>query len=360
MRWADASHLPPALGDGAAGAAVFLATLAATTSETRFFEPAERYLALAAEGIASRLGDFGLGLYGGLTGVAWAETTMARLTGTTAPAGEDIDELLISMLGQRWPGPWELTAGLVGIGTYALDRMESTPALMALVIERLADVRSPSGAWVVDAAALFGTHDHGRPDHYVDLGMAHGLAGLVAFLTLAAAAGCVTARPMLSEASGALLAHQRPSAPAFPALVADAGPVEVPPRWCYGDIGVAGALALGAPLIAHPLVPQALTTILRWAGGEAASRAAAGMSELGLCHGLAGVSQTMHRVAAATGLAHAWEAAQAWGETLVDRLDNDAICDGPGFLTGASGVGLALLSLATDVMPLWDRALLLS
>jgi hypothetical protein len=30
----------------------------------------------------------------------------------------------------------------------------------------------------------------------------------------------------------------------------------------------------------------------------------------------------------------------------------------PGFLTGSSGVGLALLAAATSVEPLWDRLLL--
>ena len=56
----------------------------------------------------------------------------------------------------------------------------------------------------------------------------------------------------------------------------------------------------------------------------------------------------------------AWTDACIWGRALLDRLDAGTRPAGPGFLSGAAGVSLALLALATDVPPVWDRALLLA
>ncbi|MBI3726400.1 hypothetical protein HY251_20940, partial [bacterium] len=45
---------------------------------------------------------------------------------------------------------------------------------------------------------------------------------------------------------------------------------------------------------------------------------------------------------------------------LRHRGGREVPVDDPGFLTGASGIGLALLAASTDLEPAWDRLLLLS
>ena len=101
-----------------------------------------------------------------------------------------------------------------------------------------------------------------------------------------------------------------------------------------------------------------------------------GVIDAGICHGAAGAAHLFNRLYQATGesglpgggpllvragswptasRARGWAGFQMWvvgeGEELAWRSD-------PGFLTGSSGVGLALLAAATAVEPEWDRMLL--
>jgi lantibiotic modifying enzyme len=327
LRWVDGATLSPWLGDGAAGLAVLFATLAATLGGARFEEPTERYSFLAADRLTFTAPRRDSGLFSGLSGVAWSEEVVSRLRGDVPNDSDDVDELLGQMLAGAWSGPWELTNGLVGIGVYALERARTDPSLLDVVLARLAEPRSP---WRRSAPA----------GGDVEVGMAHGVAGVAAFTALAGACGAAPA--VLPVAAGALLAR-RPAPPS-------------PPRWCCGDLGVAAALGLARPLLSHPLVPQALTAALH----AVPAPRGAGVEELGLCHGVAGVAHVLHRLAVTNQSDRAWTAAAGWGRVLLDRLDSGAPMSGPGFLTGGAGVVLGLLSLATDLPPVWDRALLLS
>lgn len=213
-----------------------------------------------------------------------------------------------------------MTGGLLGIGVYALERATVDPRLLALVVRCLG-----YGDCTVDGA---------EADQ------------LVAFAALAVIGSCPDARPRLARAAGALLAG-----------LGGRGDGEgAGQNTDVRRTGVTAALALAAPLLGHPLVPQQLTGALRALPLDAV----ASVAEIGLDHGLAGVRQTLHRVAVATGSGRAWDAAGRCGRALVDRVDAGETGCGPGLLRGEAGVVLALLSLATDVASVWDRALLLS
>jgi len=98
--------------------------------------------------------------------------------------------------------------------------------------------------------------------------------------------------------------------------------------------------------------------------------------DAGLCHGTAGIAHLFNRMYQATGDALLADAARYWYErTLMVRKPGVEIAgyrvrlaDGsqpqraarPGFLTGAAGIGLSLLSAISDVEPSWDRLLLVS
>jgi lantibiotic modifying enzyme len=120
---------------------------------------------------------------------------------------------------------------------------------------------------------------------------------------------------------------------------------------------VAAALALARPLLPHPQIPQAIAAAL---GQVAPKDRSSGVVELGLSQGVAGVAHVLQRLAVGNQREQAWDAAAAWGRLLLDRLDDGDRCAEPGFLNGTAGVALALVAMATDVAPLWDRALLLS
>ena len=329
LRWIDSRTLDASLAYGVAGLAVLFATLADATGG--YAEPAQRFVAAAGDRASHELGRRDLGFFSGLTGVLWAESFVARRSRADLVGGDDVDELLFEWVSSKWSGRSGLCDGLVGVGVYALDRVETKPALLERVSEVL------------------------RTQQCADLGMAHGLAGVVAFTALAS--GSAPSGTLLPDITGALLAHQDRSGlhGVFPTHVG-AKAHAVPARWCHGDLGAAAALTLAAPLVSHPQVAQAITAALH----AVPVTPGPDVDTLGLCHGLAGGALVLQRIALTTQRDRACTAAGEWARALLDRLDSGSLPDHVGLLHGRAGVALALLALATDVAPTWDRALLLS
>ncbi len=102
-----------------------------------------------------------------------------------------------------------------------------------------------------------------------------------------------------------------------------------------------------------------------------------GVEDAGLCHGTAGLAHVFHRLFRDTGDETLREAALFWlrrtlemrqpglgpgGFRRADYDEADQRCwtADPGFLTGAAGIGLALLAAISPVEPEWDRVMLLS
>jgi lantibiotic biosynthesis protein len=100
--------------------------------------------------------------------------------------------------------------------------------------------------------------------------------------------------------------------------------------------------------------------------------------DAGLCHGTAGLLHVFNRLYQSTHNATFLAASRAWIErTLAMRTPNQGVAgftalvseawnqpkhprDEVGVLSGAAGIGLALLAATTPVAPAWDRMLLLS
>jgi len=196
-------------------------------------------------------------------------------------------------------------------------------------------------------------------------------------LGLAWEAGIEKARPLLDQAVDWLLSRRLPagSTSIFPYREAPGLELESTRlAWCYGDPAVACCL----------LIASRSTGELGWerVALETASHAArrsvetAGVVDAGLCHGSAGVAHLLNRLFHATGDSLLREAAVSWFERSLEYALPDRGIGGylaflpgeersqwqadPSLLTGAAGVGLALLAAATDVEPEWDRFLLAS
>ena len=101
------------------------------------------------------------------------------------------------------------------------------------------------------------------------------------------------------------------------------------------------------------------------------------VTDAGLCHGAAGLGHLFNRLYQATDDETLAEAARFWFRyTLELRRPGEGVAGFPswrsnrdggmswqadaGFLTGASGVALALLGAVTTLEPSWDRVLLSS
>ncbi len=362
------------LNTGRPGVAVFLAYHAAATGDARGGEAA---LALLDESIAAASREpHGASLSGGLTGLAWSVT---HLCGTLLPAQPDdpvdaVDAALTELLADpAWATEAELLYGLAGFGVWALERLPR-PAAAALVdvivgrLEGAAQRRNGGVVWAGD--------DPPEPGA-IDLGVAHGLAGTVAFLARAVGAGiaAATASALLDPAVDWLLAQRADGG----------GGTTIPPysgrdlsertaraAWCYGDLGVGAALLAAARHAARPGWEEAARAM--------ALRAAARPDHLmrltgtGLCHGSAGAAHVFNRMYQATREQELGDAAARWFRVVLDaRHPSDGIGGfgalrerghrelewwaDPGLLNGAAGVGLALLAALYPVVPEWDRTL---
>jgi lantibiotic biosynthesis protein len=327
-------------------------------------------------------------LYGGFTGTAW---TVEHLQGRLLDPDEEdpnepIDEELIAFLNKSpWREDYDLISGLVGFGVYALERLPRPAAVKCLsqIIDRLDETASrlPEGiSWHTSPDLL---PDHQReicPEGYYNLGLAHGMPGVIALLGAACAAKVSVdkARPLLEGAVKWLLAQKLmdESNLSFASWVVP-GVESTPSRlaWCYGDAGVAAALFYAARVVNEPTWEREAIEIALRASNCSFERSR--IIDPGLCHGAAGLGHIFNRFFQATGEPRLKESAQFWFRKTLDmRQPNQGIAgfsawlpqkdgkndwvDDPGLLTGATGIGLALLAATTSIEPEWDRILLVS
>lgn len=377
---ADCLREPPAakgpaasLGGGLSGQALFYAYLGRAFPGRGYEE-----LALARlEAAIDASGELGHpALYAGLTGVAFAaEHLRGWLLDDDSDPNDEIDEPLLEALGvSPWAGHYDLVSGLVGIGVYGLERRRrpAGAATVERVIERLEEMseRAAGGVtWRTPAGMPTGA---GLPPGACNLGLAHGVPGVIGLLALAYHAGIGTsrARPLLEGALAWLWSARLPAGDA--GFAYHSGAAE-PARsgWCYGDPGVAAALRLaGVALASSEIAGQALTLIR---GVATRSPERTGVLDAGLCHGAAALGHILNRFHQASGEPALAAQAVSWFERVLDmRRPGDGIAGfrtwsdqqqwetSPGLLNGATGVALALVAAATPVEPAWDRRLLLS
>ena len=336
-------------------------------------------LTAAIAGIAERHEP---GLYGGAARVAFAVGHLS--------AGEDADTacaMIESSLVRYLTHPtesYDLVSGLVGIAVPVLQRIadgkpspSSEPLAGSILdhLERLAQPMPAGVAWHTPPSLLPPWQREIAPDGYFNLGLAHGVPGVVAILARYIAAGVEPdrARPLLDGAVAYLQSVADPQPGRRFAAWLPERPSNVPPRvaWCYGDLGVAVAMMSAAIATARDDWRAYALDLAR--GMAARPFEASQVVDAGLCHGAAGVAHLFNRMSQATGDAELARAADAWfARTLALRRSEPiagfpraAPTDGTmrwepaaDLLTGASGIALALHAAISPIEPAWDQLLL--
>jgi lantibiotic modifying enzyme len=357
------------LADGQAGLAILFAYLAQSGLVDGVDELSERCLDQAATAIATT--DLPPSLFGGFTGVAWAA---AHLEGRVLEAGDEEsgDEIDAALLGFLARSPWrhdyDLVSGLVGFGVYALERLPraSASALLERVVDRLEETAEHTGAgatWLTPPELLPPWQRERWPEGYYNLGLAHGVPGVIALLAGAANAGVAreTARGLLDEAVRWLLAQKLAdgSGAAFPMVVPKGGRPE-PSRsaWCYGDPGIAAALLGAARSVGETAWEKEALAIARRAAERPPD--GTGVRDAGLCHGAAGLGHLFNRMFQATGDERLGKASRFWLERTLEMRERPSEHSDRGILEGVAGIALALLAAVSSTPPEWDRMLLVS
>jgi lantibiotic modifying enzyme len=375
----------PDVARGAAGLALFFSS----------FDSGERAVELLAHAV-DLVGKQTLtpALYDGFTGVAWAIELLQDPLGLVLDddPNDAVDEALAAYVARTpWRKDYDLISGLAGIGVYVLERKPSPQrtALLERIVDRLSETstRTAEGiTWHTPPELLVDWQRELYPSGYYNLGLSHGVPGVIALLGRLCGEGIAAphARTLLDGAVSWLLAAENPeeSASRFGTRMTGLpGERQEPPSrvsWCYGDLGIAAALLSAARHAGEPSWEREALRI----GRHTALRpvAGSGVEDAGICHGAAGNGHLFNRLYQATGDALFRDAARAWFESalarrrpgegvagyLAMRSEYRVLPPGHagqwdaevGFLKGAAGIGLALLAAVTPVTPEWDRVLL--
>jgi hypothetical protein len=306
---------------GDVGRALFLAY----TGEERAREHAAAILVNAAERIeiVSDLPTF----HAGFTGCAWALEHLAKLVDLPPDANDAIDAAVREFLVTRpaWLAH-EWLIGAAGFTLYAAERRNT--ALLR---------------------ALLGYFEASPELARKEVGVAHGVAGVIAALCTIAAAQVepVRALALADRHTAWLLDEPRSEGSERPQMWC---------TWCAGDLGIATTLAtcglrFGRGRLLALAADLAAQIARRLDGGE---RPAVDGS---ICHGWAGNAHMLARLATLLADDRVARAARRAFELALGATTDEG---DDSLLTGTAGLGLVLLAATTDTKPAWDRALLLS
>ncbi|MFD3553776.1 lanthionine synthetase C family protein [Streptomyces goshikiensis] len=265
---------------------------------------------------------------------------------------------------------YDLLHGLTGIGVHLLHHTPGDDALAAVLSYLVALTRPLS----VDGETLPGwwcahhPHRFHTPGGHANFGMAHGITGPLALLAQALRRGAIVDGQR--EAVATITAwfdqwqQHGDRGPWWPEAITReeeaAGRPHSPrpgrPSWCYGTPGITRALQHAAIATADTSRQQAAEDAL--AACLTDERQLSQLTDSGgLCHGTAGLFQTVWR-AAQDARAPALGAA---ARRLAGTLTGQHAVEGTAFLEGAAGQGLAQATALYDRAPAsrWDACLLI-
>lgn len=382
----DWSKQNPSLSSGSAGAALLFGYLAKVTGEAGALSNCRMLMDIAGGMLAGQASD--CSLFAGFPGIGWAANHLHDLLD---PASEDpaseIDDAVILMLDRpEWHDSYDLIIGLVGHGVYALERLktEAGREILARVVrhlDRLAVPKDGGFAWFTPAWQLPPWQRELAPEGYWNLGLAHGIPGVLALLGRAIKADVesATAKRLLEGGMAWLLAHR--NIEGGEGWFANSLPEgqqwksrDSRVAWCYGDLGLSAALLMASRDAGRTDWEAEALRIARDAAAR--PRVSRGIRDSGLCHGTAGNALIFLRLYHATGETCFLDSALDHLDWTLEFRDPGKPYGGfpkycfddhkpsmgffPGLLEGNAGVALVLLAALTNQAPDWDRHFLIS
>lgn len=319
----------------------------------------EQALARAVEQFAA--GTVMPGLWGGAAGIGWAIAHLAD--------GDEaeqfcalIEAALIRSLDRPGDRDYDLISGLVGYGVFALERGEAGRSLARRVLDELERDARPRGegtAWHTSPTVMPPNVRAVCPDGHWNLGLAHGVPGVIGLLARYVAAGVEVdrARQLLDGSVRYLLDAEPPNARGrYPSWHPRDGEPNGRLAWCYGDLGISLVLLAAADARAQPeWRAEALALAHACASREIE---AAHVTNTPICHGAFGAAHLFNRLHQATRDPRFAAAAVRWLDHALAMTDEHPVAD-RSLLEGTAGIALVLHAMISEVEPGWDRLLLI-
>jgi lantibiotic modifying enzyme len=366
---------------GKTGIALFFFYYANLTMEEKYVDFAHQLIGEIFDGINQEVSIHTFA--GGLAGVGWMMEHLVQNDFVDA----DTDEILESldpflhkaMIYDIEKGNYDFLHGAVGIGTYFLNRpsqKESADYLKELVDHMDKIKHEPAKGQFAWESVL----DREKGTKGYNLSLSHGLASIIVFLAKMLEKGIYKEKvsTLLNGAVNYMLAHRldtKEFKSNFPSWVGEDYPLgHSRMAWCYGDLGIGPSLMQAGKAAGNKEWQDiGINTVLHSTGRKDLKESA--IIDVGLCHGAAGLAHIYNRLYHTTGHAEFKETALYWlGHTMNMATHEDGYAGykawhseqyggwqpEAGFLEGVAGIGLALISLISDIEPKWDYCLYLS
>jgi len=371
----------PCFAGGTSGLASFYAYLGAETGNEEWTAIAHRLMEHSINALTER--PLRPDLYAGFTGIAWAIDNLRGILFDDDDDDDDDDdpigEALVQVLDREEPygiGQFDLIGGLAGYGIYAFHALPRPAARrsLELLVRRLIEIgQSVDGgfSWFSPPEELPDWQLEEAPNGKFNLGVSHGVAGVLSVLGMCAGADAMNGeqRAILDRAADWFLAQkQNAETWRFSNSVIEGGPAKRDRMaWCYGDPGIAGALFTAARHTGNARWEAEALDVAQVAARRPMEDAF--IKDAGLCHGSAGLAHMFNRYFQASGDPLLAEAARAWFRYTLDLQKSGTGIAGylfwwkpdwlptTGWLMGVSGVGAALLGAVSSREPAWDQIL---
>jgi len=368
---------------GKAGIALFFFYYAKLTGDDKYADYGVELISDIFDAINDAKGYILHTHAGGLAGVGWTVEHLAQndfIDTDTDEVLEALDPYLHkTMIHDITNENYDFLHGAVGNGVYFLSRLANAKAKDYLkeLIDQLDETshKDEDGAlkWLSVLNREEGTKGY-------NLSLSHGIASIIVFLGKVLETGIYNEKVslLLNGAVQYLLKYKldrKKFVSTFPSWISETDPLtQSRLAWCYGDLGIGTALWQAAQHAGNKEWEQiAADTLLGSTARKDLKENA--VVDAGLCHGAAGIMHIYNRAFHYTGNETFKELTQYWAGHTLDMAKFDDGYAGykawhtekyggwvaeTGLLEGVAGIGLALVSLISDIEPKWDRSLFLS
>ena len=368
---------------GKAGMALFFFYYAKLTNDDKYADYGAELISDIFDDINNAEGYILHTHGGGLAGVGWTVEHLAQndfLDTDTNEVLETLDPYLHkTMINDITNENYDFLHGAVGNGVYFLNRLGNAKSRDYLkdLIDQLdrTSHKDDDGArkWLSILNREEGTKGY-------NLSLSHGIASIIAFLGKVVEQGIETEKAslLLNGAVQYLLKFKLDRskfASNFPSWISETEPLgQSRLAWCYGDLGIGIALWQAAQSMANKEWAEiASNTLLDSTARKDIKENA--VIDAGLCHGAAGITHIYNRAFNYTGIDTFKESTLYWAQQTLNLATHDDGYAGykawhtekyggwiseAGLLEGISGIGLAFISLISDIEPKWDRCLFMS
>lgn len=318
-----------------------------------------------------------LSLFSGVSGLLWLLHRVGASDEADALVAHLDAAVLECLSAPHWTDRYDLVSGLVGAGVATAARDGARAARISdrvlSLLEGMAIFDEHGATWRTSPKNLSTARRDQFPSGVIDVGVAHGVPGVIGLLAMFIEADVQRARccRLLHAAASWLLGVIPPGRPRFGATWPEFPGEFRRIAWCYGDPGVAGVLLNASRALRSQELEREAIGLLRNAITPVTERH---IPDASFCHGTAGLAHLYNVAFQRTGDQEMRAQALRWIQDTVHRRRPGVGIAGYQFLraeqagrwvsdttlvSGVVGIGLVLLAAVEDREPTWHELFLL-